>query len=67
MTGIGLFSSLRGYQRDSLRPDMIAAATVWAVLVPEALAYATIAGAGEDRRRPRALERVFGTDSAHSG
>src|ERR1700759_467333 len=39
-----LFSSLRGYRRDCLRGDLLAGLTVWAVLVPEALAYATIAG-----------------------
>lgn len=38
------FPNLRGYQRDWLRNDIIAGLTVWAVLVPEALAYATIAG-----------------------
>ncbi|MET0188172.1 MAG: SulP family inorganic anion transporter, partial [Pseudonocardia sediminis] len=36
--------SLRGYRRSFLRPDLVAGATVWAVLVPESLAYATIAG-----------------------
>src|ERR1700759_1998764 len=39
-----LFSSLRGYHRTWLRGDLIAGLTVWAVLVPGALAYATIAG-----------------------
>ncbi|MGW6378121.1 SulP family inorganic anion transporter [Rhodococcus sp. NPDC055112] len=39
-----LFGSLQGYQRKWIRPDVIAGLTVWAVLVPEALAYATIAG-----------------------
>ena len=39
-----LFPSLRGYQRTWLRGDLIAGLTVWAVLVPEALAYASIAG-----------------------
>src|SRR3954449_8889806 len=39
-----VLSSLRGYQRAWLRPDLIAGLTVWAVLVPESLAYATIAG-----------------------
>jgi len=39
-----LFPSLRGYRREFLRADAIAGATVWAVLVPEALAYAVIAG-----------------------
>jgi sulfate permease, SulP family len=39
-----LFPSLQGYRRDWLRGDLIAGLTVWAVLVPEALAYASIAG-----------------------
>ena len=39
-----LFGSLRHYDRAWLRGDLIAGLTVWAVLVPEALAYATIAG-----------------------
>nr|WP_262401569.1 SulP family inorganic anion transporter [Actinomadura sp. CNU-125] len=34
----------RGYRRSWLRGDVVAGLTVWAVLVPEALAYATIAG-----------------------
>jgi sulfate permease, SulP family len=36
--------SLQGYRRAWVRRDLIAGATVWAVLVPECLAYATIAG-----------------------
>ena len=39
-----LFASLAGYRRESLHRDVIAGLTVWAVLVPEALAYASIAG-----------------------
>src|ERR1700754_5056142 len=39
-----VFTSLRGYRSTWLRGDLIAGLTVWAVLVPEALAYATIAG-----------------------
>ncbi len=39
-----LFPSLRGYQRSWLRRDLLSGLTVWAVLVPEALAYASIAG-----------------------
>ncbi|MGW0043205.1 SulP family inorganic anion transporter [Rhodococcus sp. NPDC003348] len=39
-----LFATLQGYDRRWLRPDVIAGLTVWAVLVPEGLAYATIAG-----------------------
>lgn len=41
---LGLFPSLQGYNRRWLRGDVSAGLTVWAVLVPEALAYATIAG-----------------------
>jgi high affinity sulfate transporter 1 len=39
-----LFTSLQGYDRRWARGDLVAGLTVWAVLVPEALAYATIAG-----------------------
>jgi hypothetical protein len=39
-----LFGSLRGYRVGWLRADLVAGVTVWAVLVPESLAYATIAG-----------------------
>jgi high affinity sulfate transporter 1 len=39
-----LFPSLHGVRREWLNRDLVAAFTVWAVLVPEALAYATIAG-----------------------
>src|SRR4051795_12684544 len=39
-----LFASLRSYQRGWLRGDLIAGLTVWAVLIPESLAYASIAG-----------------------
>lgn len=39
-----LFGSLRGYRPEWFSKDLIAGMTVWAVLVPEALAYATIAG-----------------------
>jgi MFS superfamily sulfate permease-like transporter len=42
--GAVLFPSLRGYRRRWLSRDVVAGLTVWAVLVPEALAYATIAG-----------------------
>lgn len=38
------FASLAGYDRSWLRGDVVAGLTVWAVLVPEALAYASIAG-----------------------
>jgi SulP family sulfate permease len=39
-----LFGSLAGYRRRWPRRDLVAGLTVWAVLVPESLAYATIAG-----------------------
>ena len=35
--------SFAGFSRAAIRPDL-AGLTVWAVLVPESLAYATIAG-----------------------
>jgi high affinity sulfate transporter 1 len=35
---------LPNYDRNWLRPDVIAAFTVWALLIPEAMAYATMAG-----------------------
>ena len=44
MSRLPLFTSLRGYDRSWLRFDLVAGLTVWAVLVPEALAYAAIAG-----------------------
>lgn len=39
-----LFPSFAGYRPAWLRADLIAGVTVWAVLVPESLAYAGIAG-----------------------
>jgi sulfate permease, SulP family len=39
-----VFTSLHGYRPGWLRGDTVAGLTVWAVLVPEALAYASIAG-----------------------
>jgi sulfate permease, SulP family len=44
MRSPALFTSLTHYERRWLRGDVIAGLTVWAVLVPEALAYASIAG-----------------------
>jgi len=45
MRAPALFTSLtKGYKRRWVRGDVIAGLTVWAVLVPEALAYASIAG-----------------------
>ncbi|HEY9312868.1 SulP family inorganic anion transporter [Williamsia sp.] len=42
--GSVVFGSLAGYRRSYFRPDVVAGLTVWAVMVPEALAYAAIAG-----------------------
>ncbi len=39
-----VLASFRGFQRSGIRADVLAGLTVWAVLVPESLAYATIAG-----------------------
>jgi len=39
-----VLGSFRGFQRSGIRHDALAGLTVWAVLVPESLAYATIAG-----------------------
>jgi high affinity sulfate transporter 1 len=39
-----VFSSLRGYRSAWLRSDLVAGLTVWAILIPESLAYASIAG-----------------------
>jgi Sulfate permease family len=44
------FNTLRGYDRGWLRGDLVAGFTVWAVLVPEALAYASIAGVSPARQ-----------------
>src|ERR1700679_1379953 len=38
------FAWLKSYQRSWLRGDLLAGLTLWAVLVPESLAYATLAG-----------------------
>jgi high affinity sulfate transporter 1 len=39
-----VFGSLRGYRRGWLLADLVAGLAVWAVLVPESLAYAVLAG-----------------------
>jgi SulP family sulfate permease len=44
LSHVPVFTSLRGYRPGWLRADAVAGLTVWAVLVPEALAYASIAG-----------------------
>jgi high affinity sulfate transporter 1 len=41
---IPILTWLPRYQKDWFRPDLIAALTLWALLVPEAMAYAGIAG-----------------------
>ena len=42
--GLQLFPSLAGYQRGWLQGDGLAGLTVWAMLIPQVLAYASIAG-----------------------
>ena len=42
--GLRLFPSLAGYRRGWLQGDGLAGLTVWAMLIPQALAYASIAG-----------------------
>ena len=41
--GVPGIQLIRTYQRAWLRPDLLAAVTVWALLVPQALAYAQLA------------------------
>jgi SulP family sulfate permease len=43
MPGIPGVQLARTYERSWLRPDLLAAVTVWALLVPQALAYAQLA------------------------
>ena len=52
-----VFGSLQCYRREWIRPDVVAGLTVWAVLVPEALAYATIAGRSPGGRSVRGAAR----------
>ena len=57
---------LTSYDRSWLRPDIIAGLTVWALLVPEAMAYATLAGVPPEAGLyaalpPLVLYAVFGT------
>jgi len=37
-------ADLAGYQRAWLRPDLLAGLAVWAILVPQGLAYGELAG-----------------------
>ena len=41
---VPLVSTVRGYRREWLTGDIMAAVTVWAIVVPESMAYASIAG-----------------------
>jgi SulP family sulfate permease len=41
---VPIVADLRRYDRQTLTPDLVAGVTVWALLVPEAIAYASIAG-----------------------
>ncbi|MGI9612140.1 MAG: SulP family inorganic anion transporter [Acidimicrobiales bacterium] len=41
---IPIFDWLASYERGWLRADLVAGATVWAVLIPSALAYAVTSG-----------------------
>ena len=57
---------LPNYDRSWLRPDIIAGVTVWALLVPEAMAYASMAGLPPEAGLyaalpPLVLYAIFGT------
>ncbi len=41
---VPLMSDLAGYESSWFRSDLLAAVTVWAIVVPESIAYASIAG-----------------------
>jgi Sulfate permease family len=56
-----LFMSLRGYHPGWLRGHVIAGLTVWAGLVPEAIAYAQIAGLPPADRQPHLLDGAIST------
>ena len=47
-----VLSWLPGYQRDWLLPDVLAGLAVWAVMVPESMAYAGIVGVPAIIMRP---------------
>ena len=46
-----VLSWLPGYRRDWLLPDVLAGLAVWAVMVPESMAYAGIVGVPTNSRR----------------
>ena len=61
-----IVSWLPAYDRSWLRPDILAGLTVWALLVPEAMAYASMAGLPPEAGLyaalpPLVLYAVFGT------
>jgi len=44
MGDMPIFDGMRGYRKDWLRLDLVAGLTTAAVVVPKAMAYATVAG-----------------------
>jgi len=63
-----VFRSLVPYRKSWLRGDLIAGLTVWAVLVPESLAYASIAGVSPSSgSTPRPVRWSFMRRSAARG
>ena len=50
---------LPGYQRRWLRYDVVAALTIWAILVPEGMAYASLAGMPEETGLYAAILPLF--------
>ena len=63
---VPILAWLPEYNRAHLVPDALAALTVWALLVPEAMAYATIAGVPPEAGLyaailPLFLYAIFGT------
>jgi SulP family sulfate permease len=70
VSGIGRFLPIvnwvPGYERRWLRYDVVAALTVWAILVPEGMAYASLAGMPEETGLyaailPLILYAIFGS------
>jgi high affinity sulfate transporter 1 len=56
---VPILTWLPAYNRASLVPDAVAALTVWALLVPEAMAYATIAGVPVEAGLYAAIPALF--------